>query len=147
MPASQDLPRWSGAGISHRSHEEATLVQHCSVSFGTERSYYTGRVERRARGEARGRLEMYDTTLSAVSSAASNRQDYSIFGDGPGQQSDGQKLLLGSLASSQTCLAVGAARRAQLHTSSFPKHASLPGDPLRIAGQTSSTSQAPPFSA
>lgn len=146
MPASQGLPRWSGAGISHRSHEEATLVQHCSVSFGAERSCYTGRVERRAQGDARGRLEMYDTTLSAVSSAASNRQDYSIFGDDPEQQSDGQKLLLGSPASSQTCLAVGAAR-AQLHTSSFPKHASLPGDPLQIAGQTSSTSQGPPFSA
>lgn len=58
MPASQGLPFWSGAGISHCSHEEATLVQHCSVSFGTEHSYYTGKVERRAQGNARGRLEM-----------------------------------------------------------------------------------------
>jgi len=74
-----------------------------------------------------------DRSLSAVCSAASNRQDHSIFADNAGQESDRQKLLLGSPASSQTRLAVRAARRAQLHTSSFSKHASLSGDPSQIA--------------
>lgn len=45
--------------------------------------------------------------------------------------------------SSQAQLTAGAARRAQLHTSSFPTHASLFGDPLQIVRQTSSTHQAP----
>lgn len=102
------------------------LAQLCSVTFGTEHSYYTGRVERRAQGEAGWRrMQSTDMALSVVCSAASNRQDYSTFGDDTGQESDGQKLLLGSSVSSQTCLAVGVARRAQLHTSSFPKHASV----------------------
>lgn len=44
--------------VSLTSHEEATQVQHCSASLGTDHSYLTGRQQRRAWGDARGRLEM-----------------------------------------------------------------------------------------
>lgn len=40
------------------SHEEATQVQHCSASFGTDHSYLTGRLQRRAWGGITSRLEI-----------------------------------------------------------------------------------------
>lgn len=56
-PASQGLPCWSAASISHHSPEEATLVQHYSVSFGTKHSYYTGRCKRQVGGGCRAQTQ------------------------------------------------------------------------------------------
>lgn len=57
VPASQDLPCWPGTGISHHSPEKATLVQHCSVSFGTEHNYHTGRCKRQVGGGCRAQRQ------------------------------------------------------------------------------------------
>lgn len=83
----------------------------------------TGRCKRQA-GDV---YKSTDTTLSVACSAASNRQDYSIFGDNPRQESEGQKLLLDP-PSQQPDLTDGVAGVAQLHTSSFPRHVSPSGD-------------------
>lgn len=66
-----------------KPHRSSTVLPVC-----TDHSYLTGRLQRRVWGEIRqaGDTDRAVTALSMVCSSVSNRQNYSTFGDSPGQK-------------------------------------------------------------
>lgn len=103
--------------ISLISHKEATQVQHCSASFGTEHSCFTGGLQRRAWGGIRGRLEMqteHSQLCQWFAALLPTGRTTAPLETTQDRESDGQKLLLDSQQAAIECPTVRAARRAQV---------------------------------
>lgn len=120
--------------ISLISHKEATQVQHCSASFGTEHSCFTGGLQRRAWGGIRGRLEMQtEHSHSFVNGLQLCFQQAGLQHlwrqPRTGSQTDKSSYLTPSKQPLSAPLSEQQEEH-KFHTSLFPERANLSGDPF-----------------